>query len=41
MIQRDALTGPTVSVETTDYINNVIFSQPERSDQQQKKRGRP
>jgi len=41
MIERDALTGPTVSVETTDYINNVILSQPERSDQQQKKRGRP
>jgi hypothetical protein len=28
MIEQDALTGPTVSVETTDDIKNVILSQP-------------
>ena len=30
-IERDALTGLTVSAKTTAYINNIIASQPEQS----------
>jgi hypothetical protein len=37
LIERDALTGPTVSVETTDYIKKVVLSELESSDKQQNK----
>ena len=40
-IERDALTGHSVSAETTAYINNIIASQPEQSIKEKKPRGRP